>query len=63
MISFWNYGLQKVGLLKCLQGCVSEHLRTVNMLKCLKDRLNSHFSIFVIFLGHSGTKSARKILF
>ena len=50
VICFWNYRLQKAGLLKCIKSPVSEHLWTVNMLKCPKDCLSLHGSIFLIFL-------------
>ena len=33
VICFWNYRLQKAGLLKCLNSLVLEDLWTVNMLK------------------------------
>ena len=49
MITLWNYGLENVGLLKCLKSLVSEHLFTVNMLKDPKDCLNLHGIIFVRF--------------
>ena len=61
VICFWNYRLQKAGLLKCLKSVVSEHLSTVNMLKGPKDFLNVHGSIFVIFFDNSARKSTRKI--
>ena len=63
IICFWNYRLQKAGLLKCLKSPVSEHLWTVNMLKGPKHCINLHGSIFVIFFDHSERKSARKTLF
>ena len=50
VICFWNYRLQKSGLLKCRKSPVSEHLRKANMLKGRKHCLNMHKSIFVIFL-------------
>ena len=62
-ISFWNYRLQKAGLIKCLKSPVSEHLSIDNMLKVPKDFLNLHGSIFVIFFNHSEWKSAPKIVF
>ena len=62
-ISFWNYRLQKTGLLKCLKSPLWEHLQTVNMLKCPKDCLNLHGSIFVRFFDHSERKSSQKIIF
>ena len=62
MICFWNYWLEKLGLLKCLKSSVSQHLWTVNSLKCPKDCLNLHGSIFVIFLHQFERKSARKFL-
>ena len=46
VICFWNYTLQKAGLLKCLKRSVSEHLWTVNMLKGPKHCLNLHGRIF-----------------
>ena len=63
MISFLNYRLEKVELLKGLKSSVSEHFWTVNMLKGPKDSLNLHETIFVIFSGHSERKSAQKIMF
>ena len=63
VISFLTYRPEKVGLLKCTESLVSEHLWTVNMLKSLKDRLNLHCYIFVIFFAHSEKKSAQKSLF
>ena len=63
MISFWNYRQEKVGLLKCVKGPVSEHLLAVNMLKGAKDSLNLQGSIFVIFLDHSERKWAMEIQF
>ena len=63
IICFWNYRLQKAGLLKCLKSPVSEHLLTVNMLKGPKGSLNLHGRIFVIFFYHSEKKAARKSLF
>ena len=62
VISFWNYRLEKAGLLKCLKGPVSEHLWTVNILKGHKDCLHVHGSIFVRFFHHSERKSAWKSL-
>ena len=49
VISFWNYRLQKAGLVKSLKRPLSEHLWTVNMLKGPKDCLNKHGTIFLIF--------------
>ena len=63
MICFWNYRMEKAGLLKSLKSLVLEHRRTVNILKCPKHCLNLHGSIFVMFLGLSEKNSARKILF
>ena len=63
IICFWNYRLQKAGLLKCLKSLVSEHLWTVNMLKGPKDCLILHGSIFVIFFDNSQGKPGPKILF
>ena len=62
-ICFWNYRLQKSGLLKCQKSPVSEHLWTVKMLKGLKHSINLHSSIFLIFFDHSERKLAQKILF
>ena len=62
MIPFWNYKLQKAGLLKSLKRPLSEHLWTVNMFKSPKYSLNLHGSIFVIFLDHSERQSDRKAL-
>ena len=63
MIYLWNYKLEQVGLLKCLNSPVSEHLFIVNMFKDPKDYLNLHGSIFVIFFVQSERKSGPKILF
>ena len=60
---FWNYRLQKAGLIKCLQSPVPEDLRTHNMLKGPKDSLNLHVNIFVRFFDRSVKKSAQKMLF
>ena len=49
VISFWNYRLENVGLLKCVKSPVSEQLWTANMLKCPTDCLNLHGSIFFHF--------------
>ena len=46
VISFWNYRLDKVGLLKCLKGGVPENLWTINILKGPKDCLNVDGGIF-----------------
>ena len=51
------------GYLNATKSPVSEHLWTVNMLKGPKDCLILHGSIFVIFSGHSETKSSLLILF
>ena len=40
VICFWNYRLQKAGLLKLLKSPLREHLWIVNMLKHPKDCLN-----------------------
>ena len=53
VICFWNYRLQKAGLLKCLKSPLSEHLWTLNMLNGVKHCINLHSSIFVIFFDHS----------
>ena len=63
VICFWNYRLQKAGLLKCQKSSVSEHLWTVNMLMGSKHPINPHGSIFVIFFHHSERKWPRKYLF
>ena len=63
VICFWNYSLQKAGLLKCQNNVVSENLWTVNMLKGPKDCLNLHGGNFIIYFHHSETKSAPKYLF
>ena len=61
LICFWNYILQKAGLLKWLKCRVAEYLWTVNMLKALKDCIGLYGSIFVIFvIDHSERKSSRK---
>ena len=51
------------GYLNATKSLVSEHLWTVNMLKGPKYCLILHGSIFVIFSGHSETKSSLLILF
>ena len=61
VICFWNYRLQKAGLLKCLKSLVSEHLRKVNMLKGPKDCPNLHDSFFVIFFWTVWKKISSKI--
>ena len=61
-ISFWNYRVEKLGLLTCLKSFVLEHLWMVNMLKGPKGCLNLHASIFVIIFDYSERKSAQKIL-
>ena len=63
IICFLNYRLQKAELLKCIQSPASEHLSKANMLKGPENSLNLHKRILVIFFGHSGRYSARKILF
>ena len=63
VICFWNYRLQKAGLLKCPKSRVSEHLWTVNMLIGPKHYINLQGSIFVIFFDHFERKSARKTFF
>ena len=63
VIFFWNYIMQKAGLLKSLKSLVLEHWWTVNILKCPKHHLHLHGSIFVMFLGLSEKKSALKFLF
>ena len=63
VICFWNYRLQKAGLLKWLKSPVSAHLWTVNMLKWAKKCLDLHGNIFVIFFDHSERKSAPKNIF
>ena len=62
VIFFWNYRLQKAGLLKCLKSPVSQHFWVVNMLKAPKECLNLHGSIFVRFFDDSERKSTRQIL-
>ena len=62
IICFWNYRLQKAGLLKCLKSPVSEHLWPVNILKAPKSCLNVHGSSFVRLFDHSEIKSPRKTL-
>ena len=59
-ISFWNYRLEKVRLLKCLKRPMSEHLWTVNMLKCPQHCFNLHSSIFVIFFYPSEKNQLEK---
>ena len=63
VICFWNYRLEKSGLIKCPKSPMSEHLWTVNMFKGPKDCLNWHRSIFAKFFHQSEMKSAPKILF
>ena len=63
IICFWNYTLQKAGLLICPKSPVSEHLWTLNILKGPKHCKNLHGSIFITFFDHSERKSARKYLF
>ena len=63
VICFWNYRLQKAGLLKCPKSRISEHLWTVNMLNGPKHCQNLHGSIFVRYFDHSERKSRRKSLF
>ena len=63
VISFWNYRLEKVVLLKRLKNPVPEHLWTFNILKCPKHCLNLYGSIVVKFFDHSERKSDQKILF
>ena len=63
IICFWNYRLQKAGLLKCPRSPVSQHLWTVNMLKDAKHCINLIGSIFLKFFYHSETNWAGKILF
>ena len=48
---FWNYRMEKAGLLKCLKSRVSEHWWTVNRLKGPKHWLSLQNNIFVIFLN------------
>ena len=60
---FWNYRLQKVGLLKCPKSRVAEHFWGVNMLEGPKHCINLHGNMFVIFFDHSETKSYPIILF
>ena len=62
VLSFWNYRLQRAGLLKCLKNPMTENSCTVNMLNRPKDSLNPHGSIFLIFFDHSEKGSARKVL-
>ena len=62
VIGFWNYGLQKPRLLKCLKSPVSEHLLAFNMLKAPKICLKLHGSILVIFIDHSDKKWDLKIV-
>ena len=63
VICFWNYRLQKAGLLKCPKSLISEHLWTVNMLKGQKHCINLHRIIFVIFFDHFERKSAPRTWF
>ena len=63
VICFWNYRLQKTGLLKCIESPISEHLQKLNMLKGRKHSLNLQDSIFVIFFDQAERKSAWKIQF
>ena len=51
VICFWNYILQKTGLLKCRKNPVSENLLTVNMLKGPKECLNLHSTILSYFFN------------
>ena len=62
VICFWNYTLEKAGLLKCLKSALSEHLRTVNMLINAKNCLNQHGRSFVTVFDDFKTKSTRKVL-
>ena len=48
-MSFWNYGLRKAWLNKCLRSHVSEHSSTWNMLKGQKHCCNLQDSIFIFF--------------
>ena len=52
------YRLQKGELVKCSKSRVSEQLWIVKMLKGPKECLNTHGSIFLIFLVYSEKKSA-----
>ena len=63
VICFWNYKLQKAGLLKCPKRHGSENLCTVKILKCLKHCINLQRSIFFIFFDHSEKESAWKTRF
>ena len=60
VIFFWNYRLQKAGLIKCLKSYVSEHLWTANMFRGPKHCLNQHGSIFVVFFDQHEKKWAEK---
>ena len=61
VISFWNYRMQKQGLLQWLKSALSELLSTVNMLNGPKDWLNFCGTIFVRFCDNSERKSTPKI--
>ena len=63
VICFWNYRLQKAGLLKCPKSRVSEHLWRVNILNGPKHCKNLQGSFFVRFFDHSQRKSGRNTLF
>ena len=63
MIFFWNYRLEKAGLLKWRKSLVSEHLRTVNMLKGPKHCINLQGSIFLMFFDQSEKKISSKNFF
>ena len=59
VICFWNYRMQKGGLLKSLKSLDLEHWWTVKILKCPKHYFNLLGSIFVMFLGHSKKISSK----
>ena len=63
VISFWNYRLQKVGLLKFPKSLVAEHFCRVNMLNGPKHCMNLHGSILFIFFVHFEKKTAPQDLF
>ena len=62
MTYFWNYRLEKAGLIKCIKSSLLENLRTVNALIGPKHCLNQHGRGFIIFFDDFERKLVRKIL-
>ena len=62
-MSFGDCRLRKTWLDKCLKSCVSQDPSTDDMANGSKNCCNVNYSIFIMFINHSGPKYVRKVSF